>query len=301
MKNYYKECTLCPRRCGADRTSGGRGFCGAGDGIKIARAALHYWEEPCISGEVGSGAVFFSGCTLGCVFCQNYDISTNGKGYGITEEELAAEFLRLQGEGAANINLVTPTQYLPGIVSSLDIAKSRGLDIPVVYNCGGYESAETLRELDGYVDVYLPDMKYYSDKYAVMYSSAKNYFETACSAIAEMYRQTGKCVFDENGLIKSGVIVRHLMLPGLLFESKKVVDYLYDTYGDNIWISLMSQYTPMEQVKNIPSLNRFVPNGQYDALVNYCMDRGMSNVYVQQSDSADKCYIPKFFDKNLKK
>lgn len=299
MEKYYRSCSLCPRKCGADRTSGGRGFCGAGDKMKIARAALHYWEEPCISAEAGSGAVFFSGCTLGCVYCQNYDISAKGKGYEITEEELAEEFLRLQGEGAANINLVTPSHYVPSIIKSLRLAKDSGLSIPVVYNCGGYESVDTIKLLEGYVDVYLPDMKYYNDKYAVKYSSARNYFEVSSAAVAEMYRQTGKCVFDKNGMIKSGVIVRHLLLPGLLFESKKIVDYLFDSYGDDIWISLMSQYTPMEHVKNISSLNRRVPSGQYDALVNYCADRGMTCVYVQQGESADSCYIPEFFDKKI--
>ncbi len=295
--DLYKNCRLCPRECGADRTSGRLGFCGCGSEIKIARAALHRWEEPCISGRSGSGAVFFSGCTLGCVFCQNYEISAGLKGYEITEEELADEFLRLQSEGANNINLVTPTQYLPGIISALDTAKSRGLNIPIVYNCGGYEKTETLKMLEGYIDVYLPDFKYFSDKYALGYSRAADYVSFAKTAIVEMYRQTGKCVFDENGIIKSGVIVRHLLLPGLLFESKKAVDYLYETYGDNIWLSLMSQYTPMPQVSGNPRLNRRVPDKQYSALVDYCANRGMTRVYVQESTSADTCYIPEFFDK----
>lgn len=295
--DLYKNCRLCPRECGADRTSGRLGFCGCGSEIKIARAALHRWEEPCISGRSGSGAVFFSGCTLGCVFCQNYEISAGLKGYEITEEELADEFLRLQSEGANNINLVTPTQYLPGIISALDTAKSRGLNIPIVYNCGGYEKTETLKMLEGYIDVYLPDFKYFSDKYALGYSRAADYVSFAKTAVAEMYRQTGKCVFDENGIIKSGVIVRHLLLPGLLFESKKAVDYLYETYGDNIWLSLMSQYTPMPQVSGNPRLNRRVPDKQYPALVDYCANRGMTRVYVQESTSADMCYIPEFFDK----
>ncbi len=299
MNSCYKNCRLCPRQCGIDRTSGETGYCGSGDKIKIARAALHYWEEPCISGETGSGAVFFSGCTLGCVYCQNYDISKNGKGYDITDYELAEEFLRLRDNGAANINLVTPSHYVPGIISSLEIAKNKGLDIPIVYNCGGYESVETLKMLDGYVDIYLPDMKYYSDKYAVCYSSAKRYFEIASAAVSEMYRQTGRCEFDENGMMKSGVIIRHLLLPGLLFESKKIIDYLFKNYGDNIWISLMSQYTPLEHVKNIAGLNRRIPKAQYDSLVNYCMDKGMTCVYIQNNDSADKCYVPEFFDKKF--
>lgn len=297
MNNYYKECKLCPRACGVNRADGETGYCGAGDKIKIARAALHYWEEPCISGDSGSGAVFFSHCTLGCVYCQNYDISTKGKGYIVTENELADEFLRLESEGANNINLVTPSHYVPSIIKAIETAEKHGLNLPVVYNCGGYESIDTLKMLDGYVDVYLPDMKYYSDKYAVLYSSAKNYFKVSSKAIAEMYRQTGKCKFDENNMIKSGVIVRHLMLPGMLFESKNIIDYLYKTYGDNIWLSLMSQYTPMEQIKNIANLNKCVKADVYESLINYCAECGMINVYIQQGSSADKCYIPEFYDK----
>lgn len=297
MNNYYKECRLCPRECGVNRADGETGYCGAGDKIKIARAALHYWEEPCISGDSGSGTVFFSHCTLGCVYCQNYDISTQGKGYSVTENELADEFMRLENEGANNINLVTPSHFVPSIIKAIETAKKHGLKLPVVYNCGGYESVDTLKMLDGYIDVYLPDMKYYSDKYAVLYSSAKNYFEVSSGAIAEMYRQTGNCKFDEDNMIKSGVIVRHLMLPGLLFESKKIIDYLYETYGDNIWLSLMSQYTPMEQVKNVPELNRCVSGEMYNSLISYCQDMGMTNVYIQQGSSADKCYIPEFYDK----
>lgn len=291
----YKNCRLCPRECAVDRTNGEHGFCGADSELKIARAALHFWEEPCISGDVGSGAVFFSGCTLGCVFCQNYEISRGNTGYKITEEELAAEFIRLQDEGAANINLVTPTHYLPGIVRALDIAKHNGLILPIVYNCGGYEKAETIKMLNGYIDVYLPDMKYYSDKYSYEYSCAQNYNNIAKSAIAEMYRQTGACKFSDNGIIKSGVIVRHLLLPGLLFEAKKVVDYIYDTYGGKVWLSLMSQYTPMPQVENDSRLNRRVTNAQYSALVDYCAEVGMTNVYIQDTSSADSCYIPEFF------
>lgn len=295
--NLYNKCRLCPRECGADRTSGEVGFCGCGDKLRIARAALHFWEEPCISGTVGSGTVFFSGCTLGCRYCQNYEISAGHKGYDITEEELAAEFLRLQSEGAANINLVTPTQYIPGIIRALDIAKRGGLSVPIVYNTGGYERVESLRLLDGYIDVYLPDFKYYSDKYAARYSRAADYPDFAEKAVAEMYRQVGRCKFSADGMIESGVIVRHLLLPGLLFESKKIVDFLRDTYGDDIWISLMSQYTPMPQVSGDADLDRRVPDRQYRVLIDYCADNGMTNVYIQESSSADSCYIPEFFDK----
>lgn len=302
MKNIsdiYKSCTLCPRECKVDRTNGRVGYCGAGDKIRIARASLHHWEEPCISGDSGSGAVFFSHCTLRCVYCQNYEISHGGKGYVISASELADEFLRLEDRGASNINLVTPTHFLPGIIKAIEIAKSHGLSLPFVYNTGGYEKSDTIKMLDGYVDVYLPDMKYYKDKYSVSFSSAQNYFTVASQAIKEMHKQRGRCKFDKNGLIKSGVIVRHLMLPGLMFESKKIVDYIYDEYGDDVWLSLMSQYTPNERVKNTEKLSEKVNNKTYEALINYCMDKGMTNVYIQDSSSADSSYIPEFYDKKI--
>ncbi len=298
MDNVLKKCVLCPRECGADRTSGETGFCGAGADIRIARCAPHYWEEPCISGGGGSGAVFFSHCTLGCVYCQNIEISRGGKGCAVTPEELARQFLRLQSIGADNINLVTPSHYAPGIVKALDIARNNGLNLPVIYNCGGYEKPELIRALSGYVDVYLPDIKYYSDKYAVRYSGAKNYFDIASRAVDEMYGQVGKCVFGDDGIIKKGVIVRHLMLPGLLFEAKKIVDYLYERYGNGIYISLMSQYTRMPGIgKRFPELDRNVPSGHYNALVNYCADLGMENVYIQTEGAADLKYIPEFYEK----
>lgn len=296
MDNILNMCVLCPRECGADRLSGETGFCGAGADIKIARSALHYWEEPCISGDRGSGTVFFSHCTLGCVYCQNREISCGGKGYAVTTEELAQQFLRLQTLGANNINLVTPTHYVPGIINALDIAKNDGLNLPVIYNCGGYEKPELIRALRGYVDVYLPDIKYFSDRYAVKYSGAKNYFDIAACAVDEMYRQVGKCVFDDNGIIWKGVIVRHLMLPGLLFEAKKIIDYLYENYGSGIYISLMSQYTRMPGIgKKFPELDKNVPNGHYNALVNYCADLGMENVYIQTEGAADLKYVPDFY------
>ena len=219
-------CTLCPRNCGVDRTNNVAGFCGALDEVKIARAALHFWEEPCISGKKGSGTVFFSCCNMKCVYCQNYEISTLNKGMTISVSELADKFLMLQGEGAHNINLVTPTHFVPQIICALDEAKSRGLALPVVYNSSGYESVETIRLLKGYVDIYMPDLKYFSDKYAIKYSSAPNYFNIAKEAIEEMFNQVGTPVFDESGIMKKGMIVRHLMLPGLLFDSKKIMDYL---------------------------------------------------------------------------
>lgn len=295
LYKILSECRLCPMECGVDRLSGETGFCGAGAKARIARADLHFWEEPCISGENGSGAVFFSNCTLRCVYCQNYDVSSKGKGLEKMDEELADCFLELQDKGANNINLVTPTHYIPQLVSALDNAKKRGLNLPVVYNCGGYEKAETLKLIDGYVDVYLPDMKYYSDKYAKRYSGAKDYFKTASEAVSEMYRQVGKWEFDNSGLIKKGVIVRHMLLPGLIFEAKKIVDYLFEKYEDKIWLSLMSQYTIMPGVRGMDELNRNLPKGYYETLVDYCASLGMENVYVQEEGSSDLCYIPEFY------
>ena len=248
MKNPLTNCNLCPRRCGVDRTAGETGFCGASDKVKIARSALHFWEEPCISGKNGSGTVFFSHCTLKCRFCQNYEISTCGRGYEISEETLCEKFLDLQSQGANNINRVTPTHFVPQIISALDMAKRRGLTIPIVYNTSGYENIETLKMLNGYIDIYIPDMKYYDDKYAIKYSAAPKYFEIAKAAIHEMFNQVSYPVFDEHNIMQKGVIVRHLMLPGLLFDTKKLMDYLYSTYGNSIYISLMSQYTPLPHV-----------------------------------------------------
>lgn len=293
-KNILSECTLCPRRCRADRTKGGYGFCGASDKVKTARAALHFWEEPCISGTHGSGTVFFSHCTMKCVFCQNYDISTCNKGRTVTGEELADKFLDLQSQGAHNINLVTPTHFVPQIITALDIAKNKGLTIPIVYNTSGYENTETLKMLEGYIDIYMPDMKYFDDKYAVKYSNAPGYFNIAKNAVREMFRQTGTPIFDENGIMQRGVIVRHLMLPGLLFDSKKIMDYLYNEYKNNIYVSIMSQYTPLPHVKNYPELNRRLNPKHYNAMVDYCANLGMENAFVQEGEAADESFIPPF-------
>ncbi len=295
MERLLKNCTLCPRKCGIDRTSGKSGFCGADDRIKIARAALHFWEEPCISGKNGSGTVFFSHCTMKCVYCQNYKISTGGSGRYVTAEELADIFLDLQAEGANNINLVTPTHYAAGVVSALDIAKKRGLTLPVLYNTSGYENAEMIKMLEGYVDIYLPDLKYFDDKYAVKYSSAKDYFKVASGAIEEMYRQTGECRFDENGIIEKGVIVRHLMLPGLLFDTKKVLDYLHSTFKNNIYISIMSQYTPLDTVPDeFPELKRRLNPEHYEAMLDYAEKIGIENAFIQEGSSASESFIPDF-------
>lgn len=288
------QCNICPRRCGADRENGRLGFCGASNKIRIARAALHFWEEPCLSGANGAGTVFFSYCNMKCVYCQNYRISTRGAGHEVSIGELAEIFLDLQSQGANNIDLVTPTHYALDIAEAVKKAKDSGLHIPVLYNCGGYESVETLKRLEGLIDIYMPDMKYYRDKYAVKYSSAPRYFETACAALEEMYRQTGAVVLDKNGIMQSGVIVRHMMLPGLMLDTKKIMDYLFDTYGNNIYISLMSQYTPLKNVERFPELNRKIDMKKYNSIVDYCMNRGMENVFIQEGSAAKESFIPCF-------
>lgn len=288
------QCNICPRRCGADRENGSLGFCGASNKIRIARAALHFWEEPCLSGKNGAGTVFFSHCNMKCVYCQNYRISTRGAGHEVSIGDLAEIFLDLQSRGANNIDLVTPTHYALDIAEAVKKAKNSGLHIPVLYNCGGYESVETLKRLEGLIDIYMPDMKYYRDKYAMKYSSAPKYFETACAALEEMYRQTGAVVLDKNGIMQSGVIVRHMMLPGLMLDTKKIMDYLFDTYGNNIYISLMSQYTPLKNVERFPELNRKIDMKKYNSIVDYCMNRGMENVFIQEGSAAKESFIPCF-------
>lgn len=294
--DLLKNCTLCPRKCGVDRTSGELGFCKSTDKIKIARSALHFWEEPCISGENGSGTVFFSHCTMKCVYCQNYKISTQNCGKFVTADELADCFLNLERQGANNINLVTPTHFVLQIISAIEIARKKGLHLPIVYNTSGYENVETIKMLNGYVDVYLPDLKYFDDKYAVKYSNAKNYFKIASSAIKEMFNQVGKCQFDENGMIKKGVIVRHLMLPGLLFDTKKVLDYLFSEYGNDIYISIMSQYTPLSTLpEEFCELNKTLNPDHYNAMLDYAAKIGIENAYIQEGSSASESFIPDFY------
>ena len=288
------SCTLCPRNCKADRNSGKTGFCGVDSTIYLARAALHMWEEPCISGKKGSGAVFFSGCGLRCCFCQNHDIAIGSRGLPVTVERLSEIFLELKEKGAANINLVTGAHYVPQIIQALDMAREKGMDLPVVYNSSGYEKLETLKLLEGYVDVYLPDMKYMESELAQKFSHAADYPETAKIAIGEMVRQTGKCVFGEDGYIRKGTIVRHLILPGHTRNSVKVLKYLHETYGDNIYISIMNQYTPVRTFDTCKELNRKVTKREYEKVLDAAVDMGIKNGFIQEGGTASESFIPDF-------
>ncbi len=339
------SCTLCPRNCKINRSAGETGYCGQTSAIKAARAALHFWEEPVLSGNRGSGAVFFSGCNLRCVFCQNYNIALGDVGREISEDRLAEIFFELKEKGAHNINLVTGTPFIPQIVKALEKAKERDLDIPVIFNCGGYESVSSIKMLDGLVDIYLPDMKYYSSELSSKYSAAPDYFERACEAIAEMYRQVGPArfttdskrgqtceniadsgfvkrqsseirknsdsengqsseIFDYSGetLMTRGMIVRHLILPGQTKDSKKILRYLYETYGDSIYISIMNQYTPMAHITDpdsplysrFPELTRKVTQDEYDRVVSFALKLGIEKAFIQEGDTAEESFIPAF-------
>jgi putative pyruvate formate lyase activating enzyme len=291
----YKGCRLCPRACGADRAAGEKGACGMSASLFVSRASLHMWEEPPISGERGSGTVFFAGCPLSCVFCQNAEISHERRGKEISAARLAEIFLELQEKGAYNINLVTATHYVPHVIEALDTAKKNGLHLPVVYNCGGYESAETLRMLRGYIDVYLPDFKYMSPELAARYSLCRDYPERAKEALAEMVAQTGAPVFDENGMMLRGTVVRHLVLPGCAKDSIEVIKYLHETYGDNIYISIMSQYTPSERLRaRFPELCRKLTKYEYGKVVRFAEEIGVKNGFTQYGEAAAESFIPSF-------
>lgn len=292
--NILESCTVCARNCSVNRADGNLGFCKSGASIKLAKAYGHMWEEPCISGKNGSGTVFFSNCNLRCVFCQNHDISQENIGKEVSINRLSEIFLEQQARGFHNINLVNPTHYIPQIISALDIAKAKGLSIPVVYNSNGYENIESIKKLKGYVDVYIPDLKYFNDKYAIKYSKAPNYFNIASNAILEMVNQVGECEFDAEGIMTKGVIIRHLMLPGLLFDSKKVVDYIYKTFGDKVYLSLMNQYTPMFKAKDYPEINKPLNPKHYDSLIDHCIDLGYKNAFIQESGTNNTTYVPDF-------
>lgn len=314
--DFIFKCDICPRNCQADRRVS-FGYCGGTDQIKVARAALHFWEEPCLSGTSGSGTVFFSGCSMHCVFCQNHEIANGQAGQEISVERLAEIFLELQEQNANNINLVTAGHFTPAVVRALLLAREQGLAIPVVYNSSGYESVETLKMLEGLVDVYLPDFKYWEAETAGRYSNAPDYPQVAKAAIAEMVRQVGKPVFagkkewlaenakkngigqeaaQEECLLVKGVLVRHLILPGHTKESKAIIKYLLETYGDQIYISIMNQYTPMPGIaeRGFPELNRKVTRREYEKVIDYAIELGLENGFIQEGETAKESFIPAF-------
>lgn len=290
-------CNLCPRECLAERKNGKCGYCLTDDKIYLARAALHMWEEPCISGKKGSGAVFFSGCNLRCVYCQNYEIAAGRKGKQVSVKRLADIFLELQDKGAANINLVTPDHYVLQAAEAVLRARKEGLKVPVVYNGSGYEKREVIQKLSGIIDVFLTDFKYMDAYLAEKYSKAPDYPVIAAKALEEMVKLTGEPVFDEDGMMQRGVIVRHLLLPGHKKNARDVIRYLYETYGDKIYISLMNQYTPFERLKEKPEyqgLCRRVTKREYEAVVDYAIALGVKNAFIQEGETARESFIPEF-------
>lgn len=294
MNEILKKCNLCPRNCGVNRYES-LGFCKASDKVKVAYYSLHQWEEPVISGINGSGTVFFSNCNLKCIFCQNKKISTLGYGKEISNERLKEIFLELQVKGAHNINLVTPTHYVPQIVEVLKEAKTVGLNIPIVYNTSSYENVSTIMLLEGIVDVYLADLKYFDDSLGCKYSKCENYFEVAKAAIEAMYEQVGKFEIVDDLMVK-GVIVRVLVLPGHADDSKNLIKYLYETYGNNIIISIMNQYTPVEVIDKYPNLNRKVSDEEYEDVIDFAVELGVETAFIQEGETQDTSFIPDFDD-----
>lgn len=306
--DLLSACTLCPRACKVNRIAGQIGVCGEGAQIRAARATLHFWEEPCISGKSGSGAVFFSGCSVGCVFCQNQTIAHGETGFSLTSRRLSEIFLDLQAQGANNINLVTPTHFIPQIREALLLAKDAGLFLPIVYNTSGYEKVESLHLLHGLVDIYMPDCKYYSSKLSTRYSHCGDYFAQTSQAITEMVRQVGTPLFNgdpeddsysDEVLLKKGVLVRHLLLPGCVEDSKKVLSWLHETFGEQIYISIMRQYTPLPQVVSYPELNRTVTGAEYEELVDYALSIGIEQAFIQEDGVEKDSFIPVFDGKGI--
>ena len=281
MNKELECCTICPHNCKINRTKN-PGRCKSTDKIKIALYSIHNFEEPCISGEKGSGTIFFSNCNMNCVFCQNYEISQLGRGKEITIEELANVMIKQQERNVQNINLVTPTSYALHIVEAIKIARKKGLEIPIVYNTNGYESVETLKLLEGYVDIYLPDLKYYYDDLAKKYSKVDNYFEIATKAIQEMYRQVGTPVLDENGVMKKGLMIRHLILPNEVQNSKKVLKWIKENIDSNVYVSIMAQYFPTYKAKEIPEIARKITKEEYEKVENYLYELDLENGYIQE-------------------
>ena len=289
-----ESCSICPHKCKINRLAGNKGRCKCDDKIKIALASVHNFEEPCISGKNGSGTVFFSNCNLNCVYCQNYEISQEGKGKIITIEHLADIFINQQNKNVNNINLVTPTMYVPQIIEAIKIARKKGLKIPIIYNSNGYENVETIQMLNGYIDIYLPDLKYYSDEISKKYSNITNYFSTAISAIQEMQKQVGNPVFDENGIIKKGVIIRHLILPNHLLNTQKILKYIKENFDEDTYISVMAQYFPTYKAKQYEKINRKLTKKEYREIENYLYLLNLKNGYIQELGEHEEEYVPTF-------
>lgn len=288
----YNCCKLCPRSCGVNRNDA-ISFCNNSSKVKIAKAYLHYYEEPCISGNNGSGTIFFSGCNLRCVYCQNKEISHNNFGANVSIERFAQIMIELQNKKANNINLVTPTHFVPSIIEAIKIARKNGLNIPIIYNTSGYESVDTIKLLNGYIDIYLTDFKYFNNDIALKYSKVNNYFESASGAINEMKKQIPNNIYDDNGILKKGIIVRHLILPNNTLDSKNILKYLFNNYGNTIIYSIMNQYTVLEKLE-FDELNRGISDDEYDSVINFACDLGITNAYVQEGGTVSDSFIPQF-------
>lgn len=293
MIEKLESCRLCPRACGINRLAGEMGNCGAGAQPKVALVCLHQWEEPCLTDKNGAGTVFFSYCNLHCVFCQNKEISQNGEGKEITVERLAEIFIEQQIRGAATLDLVTPSHFVPQIIEALKIAKKNGLHLPIVYNSNAYENMETIELLNGWVDVFLPDLKYAEEESACRYSDAKGYFAAATAAIGKMVELVGRPVF-EHGLMKRGVLIRHLILPGRIKESMQIVKWIWENFGNSVYVSLMNQFTPLHRVAEYPEINRRLTTYEYDKVVNYAWDLGLRSCFIQEGRTASEKFVPHF-------
>ena len=294
MLEKLEKCNICPHECNINRNKGKIGRCKSTDKVKVALYSIHNFEEPCISGEKGSGTVFFSNCNLNCIFCQNYEISQLGKGKDITIEELAQIFINQQEKGVENINLVTPTSYVIQIIEAIKIARKKGLAIPIVYNTNAYEKVETLKLLKGYIDIYLPDLKYAKNDLGIQYSKVNNYFEIATQAIKEMVKQVGMPQFDEKGLMKKGVMIRHLVLPNQLENSKKVLKWIKENLPEDIYVSIMAQYFPTYKARDVESLNRKLTKAEWEKIENYIDEIDISNGYIQELGENEEEYVPKW-------
>lgn len=295
MMKILEKCTICPHNCGINRQKEQVGRCKSKDTVKIALYSTHNFEEPCISGKNGSGTVFFSNCNLNCVFCQNYEISQKGKGKEITIEELAEIFIKQQENNVENINLVTPTSYVPQIIEAIKIAKNNGLKIPIVYNTNGYEKVETIKMLEGYIDIYLPDLKYSDNLLAKRLSKVDNYFEIATNAIKEMYRQVGKPIFNDNGIMQKGMIIRHLVLPNHILNSRRVLKWINDNMNE-VYVSIMAQYFPTYKAKEIDDINRKLTKEEYQEIEKYLYRLNLENGYIQELGEHEEEYVPNWED-----